>query len=145
MLNDGGYFHPSTCVDENMKYLFQRLSSDIVSVLKDMQMDKTEYACLKCIQLFDPEAKRLKNVEQVAAVRDAHCIILSKYCNQRMNALGDDVTRCAKLIMRLPAFRSWSLKGADNLAFIKVANKFDNLLVEMFVKHENNLTPLQDL
>ena len=58
MLNDGGYFHPSTCMDENMKSLFQRLSLDVISVLKEMQIDSVEYALLKCIQLFDPGSSR---------------------------------------------------------------------------------------
>ena len=79
----------------------------------------------------------MKSADKVADVRDTLCVILSKYCSQRKFAHGDDVTRFAKLIMRLPAFRSWSLKGVDNLAFLKVSNKLDNLLVEMFVKNEN--------
>lgn len=78
------------------------------------------------------EAKNLKNTAKVGEIRDWICVVLSKYC-KREN-YSDDPTRFAKLLMRLPPLRSWSLKGIENLYFIKAATNFDNILMEMFVR-----------
>lgn len=54
LLANGHLFRPQTCPDENLKYLFQRLSQDIIEVMRDLKIDQIEFACLKCIILFDP-------------------------------------------------------------------------------------------
>ena len=54
LLANGHLFRPQSCSDENLKYLFQRLSSDIIDVMRDLKIDNVEFACLKCILLFDP-------------------------------------------------------------------------------------------
>lgn len=72
---------------------------------------------------------------KIEDLRDWICIILSKYC--RRSNVNDDASRFAKLLMRLPPIRSWSLRGIENLYFIKAANNFDDLLVEMFVKKQD--------
>jgi hypothetical protein len=80
------------------------------------------------------ESKNLKDRAKIDELRDWICVILSKYCRRsQINQMSDDSSRFAKLLMRLPPVRSWSLKGVENLYFIKAANNFDNLLVEMFI------------
>jgi retinoid X receptor alpha len=135
LLANGHLFRPSSCTDENLKYLFQRLSEDIIEVMRDLKIDQIEFACLKCIILFDPESKNLKDRAKIDDLRDWICVILSKYCRRsQIQHLNEDSSRFAKLLMRLPPVRSWSLKGIENLYFIKATNNFDNLLVEMFIK-----------
>ena len=73
----------------------------------------------------------MKYSAKVAETRDWICIMLNKYCKRR---IVDDPSRFSKLLLRLPPLRSWSLKGVENLFFIKAANNFDNILVETFVK-----------
>lgn len=133
LLANGYLFKIESCQEENLKYLLQRLNQDIVSVIRDLKLDIIELACLKCIMLFDPEANQLKNPTPVLEIRDWICVILSKYCNKRRLNVNEDPTRFAKLLMRLPPLKSWSLKGIESLSFIKAANNFDNILFEAFV------------
>ncbi|RNA44373.1 Retinoic acid receptor RXR [Brachionus plicatilis] len=134
LLSNGQLVRISACPDENLRYLLERLSSDVISVMKELKLDSVEMACLKAILLFDPDAKGLKNSSKIGEIRDWICIILSKYC--RRPSFQEDPTRFPKLLMRLPPFKSWSLKGIENLFFLKAANNFDNILVEMFVKKQ---------
>jgi len=137
LLANGHLFRINSCPDENLRYLLERLCHDVISVMKDLKIDPIEIACLKCIQLFDPDAKNLKNSAKVAEIRDWICLILSKYCKR--DNYSDDPIRFAKLLMRLPPLRSWSLKGIENLYFIKAANNFDNILVETFVRKPDSV------
>nr|ASL70517.1 nuclear receptor [Brachionus rotundiformis] len=134
LLSNGQLVRISACPDENLRYLLERLSSDVISVMKELKIDNVEMACLKTILLFDPDAKGLKNNSKISEIRDWICIILSKYCKRP--SCQDDPTRFPKLLMRLPPFKSWSLKGIENLFFLKAGNNFDNILVEMFVKKQ---------
>nr|ASL70559.1 nuclear receptor [Brachionus calyciflorus] len=134
VLTNGQMVRINACPDENLRYLLERLASDIIGVIKELKVDSVEMACLKCILLFDPDAKGLKNTSKVSELRDWICIILSKYCKRP--SCQEDPTRFPKLLMRLPPLKSWSLKGIENLFFIKAANNFDNILVEMFVKKQ---------
>ena len=85
------------------------------------------------------ETKNLKDSAKIDELRDWICVLLSKYCRRsQMHQLNDDASRFAKLLMRLPPIRSWSLKGVENLYIIKAANNFDNLLVEMFIKKQDS-------
>ena len=66
-------------------------------------------------------------MKRVTEIRDQLCLILSKYC-KKMHG-DEDTTRFAKLLMRLPSFRSWSLKGVENLFFTKASGAFDDQLI----------------
>jgi hypothetical protein len=54
VLGNGQIYKADKCPDENLKYLLQRLSQDIIIVMRDLEIDQVEYAFLKCILLFDP-------------------------------------------------------------------------------------------
>lgn len=56
-LANGYMFDPSSCTDENLKYLVDRLQEDIISIFKDLEVDRIELALLKAIILFDPGKK----------------------------------------------------------------------------------------
>ncbi len=42
---------------------------EIVSPFRDIMMDDTEYACLKAIVFFDPNARGLKDRERIKRLR----------------------------------------------------------------------------
>jgi hypothetical protein len=102
--------------------------------MRDLKLDTCEIALLKSILLFDPESKNLKNAQKVNEIREQLCTILSKYSRRNTPNGDEDSLRYAKLLMRLPPMRSWSLKGMENIFFIKAANAFDNILVDSFIK-----------
>ena len=54
LLGNGNLFLIEQCQDENFRYLLQRLSQDIVFIMRDLNVNKVEVACLKGILLFDP-------------------------------------------------------------------------------------------
>ena len=53
----GSLYRIETCKDENLAYLFERLSNDIISIMRELRIDTVEIALLKCIILFDPGNK----------------------------------------------------------------------------------------
>jgi len=132
LMANGHLFKAQSCPDENLKYIMERLTQDVITVMTELNIDQIELTCLKAILLFDPDAKSLKNSAKVTEIRDWICCLLSKY-SKRI----EDGSRFSKLLLRLPPFRSWSLKGVENIFFIKAANNFDNILVETFVKNSN--------
>ncbi len=72
----------------------------------------------------------MSDIEKVTAARDEVCLALSQYC--KVNSLNDP-SRFAKLLMRLPSMRSWSLKGVENLLFTKAAFDFDDTITNMII------------
>jgi len=131
LMANGHLFKVQSCPDENLKYMLERLAQDIIPVMSELNIDQYELACLKAIILFDPEAKNLKNSAKVNEIRDWICVLLNKYTKRAL----DDPTRFSKLLLRLPPMRSWSLKGVENIFFIRAASNFDNILVETFVRN----------
>lgn len=107
--------------------IFDRVLSELVSKMKQLSVDKTELGCLRCIVLFNPEAKGLKNVERVEQIRESVYVSLENYTKL---SYPEQQGRFAKLLLRLPALRSVALKCVEYLFF--------NRLNEA-VKRENSM------
>lgn len=97
--------------------IFERVLSELVSKMRQLNVDKTELGCLRCIVLFNPEAKGLKNVEKVEQIRESVYVSLENYTK---NQYPDQCGRFAKLLLRLPALRSVALKCVQHLFFYKL-------------------------
>lgn len=137
LLASGNIFHSSQKdMDENLKYLVDRLIEDIVNLIKDLDIDRVELALLKLMLLFDSNAT-LNDSSKVNEIRDSICVTLSKYC--RRDQFSSDPTRFAKLLLRLPPIRSWVLSGTESVMSIKATNNFDSILVESFVKNQKKI------
>ncbi|MEQ2286304.1 hypothetical protein AMECASPLE_001150 [Ameca splendens] len=110
--------------------LFDRVLTELVSKMRDMQMDKTELGCLRAIILFNPDAKGLSNSSEVEVLRERVYASLEAYCKQRY---PDQQGRFAKLLLRLPALRSIGLKCLEHLFFFKLIGDtpIDTFLMEM--------------
>lgn len=94
--------------------IFDRVLSELVSKMKQLSVDKTELGCLRCIVLFNPEAKGLKNVERVEQIRESVYVSLENYTKL---SYPEQQGRFAKLLLRLPALRSVALKCVEYLFF----------------------------
>ena len=46
-----------------------RVMNELVSPFKAIQMDDTEFACLKAIVFFDPHARGLRDIERIKGLR----------------------------------------------------------------------------
>lgn len=110
--------------------IFDRVLTELVSKMRDMQMDKTELGCLRAIILFNPDAKGLSNSSEVELLRERVYASLESYCKQKY---PDQQGRFAKLLLRLPALRSIGLKCLEHLFFFKLIGDtpIDTFLMEM--------------
>lgn len=108
--------------------IFDRVLSELVSKMKQLNVDKTELGCLRCIVLFNPEAKGLKNIEKVEQIRESVYVSLENYTK---NTYPEQCGRFAKLLLRLPALRSVALKCVEHLFFYKLNEA---------VKRENSMS-----
>ncbi|KAB1280578.1 Retinoic acid receptor RXR-alpha [Camelus dromedarius] len=104
--------------------------TELVSKMRDMQMDKTELGCLRAIVLFNPDSKGLSNPAEVEALREKVYASLEAYCKHKY---PEQPGRFAKLLLRLPALRSIGLKCLEHLFFFKLIGDtpIDTFLMEM--------------
>ncbi|KAL8177398.1 UNVERIFIED_CONTAM: hypothetical protein K2H54_002816 [Gekko kuhli] len=123
-----------------------RVLTELVSKMKDMQMDKSELGCLRAIVLFNPDAKGLSSPAEVELLREKVYAALEAYTKQkypeqpgRPREATEETGRFAKLLLRLPALRSIGLKCLEHLFFFKLIGDtpIDTFLMEMLE------TPLQ--
>ncbi|KAK1795289.1 hypothetical protein P4O66_010456 [Electrophorus voltai] len=110
--------------------IFDRVLTELVNKMRDMQMDKTELGCLRAIVLFNPDAKGLSKSSEVELLRERVYASLEAYCRQKY---PEQQGRFAKLLLRLPALRSIGLKCLEHLFFFKLIGDtpLDTFLMEM--------------
>ncbi|XP_047657267.1 retinoic acid receptor RXR-gamma-B isoform X2 [Tachysurus fulvidraco] len=130
LLATGLHVHRSSAHSAGVGSIFDRVLTELVSKMKDMQMDKTELGCLRAIVLFNPDAKGLSNPAEVEVLREKVYASLESYTKHKYpNQPG----RFAKLLLRLPALRSIGLKCLEHLFFFKLIGDtpIDTFLMEM--------------
>ncbi|KAL7832277.1 hypothetical protein AOLI_G00298250 [Acnodon oligacanthus] len=130
LLATGLHVHRSSAHSAGVGSIFDRVLSELVSKMKDMQMDKTELGCLRAIILFNPDAKGLSNPPEVETLREKVYASLESYTKHKY---PHQPGRFAKLLLRLPALRSIGLKCLEHLFFFKLIGDtpIDTFLMEM--------------
>ncbi|KAH6920147.1 hypothetical protein HPB50_028865 [Hyalomma asiaticum] len=110
--------------------IFDRVLAELVAKMRDMKMDKTELGCLRAVVLFNPDAKGLRNVARVEALREKVYAALEEHCRRHH---PDQPGRFGKLLLRLPALRSIGLKCLEHLFFFKLIGDtpIDSFLLNM--------------
>jgi len=110
--------------------IFDRVLVELVSKMKEMQIDKTELGCLRAIVLYNPDVKGLKEVTRVEQYRERVYASLEEYCRATHE---NETGRFAKLLLRLPALRSIGLKCLEHLFFQKLLgdNSLDSFLLDL--------------
>ncbi|XP_019355861.2 retinoic acid receptor RXR-gamma isoform X2 [Alligator mississippiensis] len=165
LLATGLHVHRSSAHSAGVGSIFDRVLTELVSKMKDMQMDKSELGCLRAIVLFNPadvylcasqallwkrafpgcckhhpqlqkNAKGLSSPSEVESLREKVYATLEAYTKQKY---PEQPGRFAKLLLRLPALRSIGLKCLEHLFFFKLIGDtpIDTFLMEMLE------TPLQ--
>ncbi|XP_062972946.1 retinoic acid receptor RXR-gamma isoform X1 [Elgaria multicarinata webbii] len=136
LLATGLHVHRSSAHSAGVGSIFDRVLTELVSKMKDMQMDKSELGCLRAIVLFNPDAKGLSSPAEVELLREKVYAALEAYTKQKY---PEQPGRFAKLLLRLPALRSIGLKCLEHLFFFKLIGDtpIDTFLMEMLE------TPLQ--
>ncbi|KFW94361.1 Retinoic acid receptor RXR-gamma, partial [Phalacrocorax carbo] len=83
LLATGLHVHRSSAHSAGVGSIFDRVLTELVSKMKDMQMDKSELGCLRAIVLFNPDAKGLSSPSEVESLREKVYATLEAYTKQK--------------------------------------------------------------
>lgn len=101
-----------------------RLLQNVVARFKRVEIDSTEYACLKAIVLFKPDLRGLRAPHMVERLQDQAQAMLGEHCRSQN---PDQQVRFGKLLLMLPSLRSVSPKMIEDLFF---RGALDNVPIE---------------
>ncbi|XP_051970087.1 hepatocyte nuclear factor 4-gamma isoform X2 [Xyrauchen texanus] len=131
LLGNGCAIHRS-CPEPEIGRVANRVLDELVLPFQDIQIDDNEYAALKAIVFFDPDAKSLRDPSKIKAMRYQVQMSLEDYINDRQY---DSRGRFGELLLLLPTLQSITWQMIEQLQFIKLFGlaKIDNLLQEMLL------------
>uniref|UniRef100_A0A803TZZ6 Hepatocyte nuclear factor 4 gamma n=1 Tax=Anolis carolinensis TaxID=28377 RepID=A0A803TZZ6_ANOCA len=114
-----------------------RILDEIIHPFQEIQIDDNEYACLKAIVFFDPDAKGLSNSMKIRNMRFQVQISLEDYINDRQY---DSRGRFGELLLLLPTLQSITWQMVEQIQFVKLFGmvKIDSLLQEMLLGGGSN-------
>ncbi|KAK9744416.1 Ligand-binding domain of nuclear hormone receptor [Popillia japonica] len=109
-----------------------RIMDELVKPMTEVQVDDTEFACLKAIVFFDPNAKGLSEPQRIKALRYQIQINLEDYISDRQY---DSRGRFGELLLTLPALQSITWQMIEQIQFAKLFGvaHIDSLLQEMLL------------
>lgn len=131
LLGTGCVIHRN-CPEAEIGRVANRILDELVSPFQDIQIDDNEYAALKAIVFFDPDAKNLRDPSKIKRMRYQVQMSLEDYINDRQY---DSRGRFGELLLLLPTLQSITWQMIEQLQFIKLFGlaKIDNLLQEMLL------------
>ncbi|XP_007885199.1 hepatocyte nuclear factor 4-gamma isoform X1 [Callorhinchus milii] len=114
-----------------------RILDELVQPFQEILIDDNEYACLKAIVFFDPDAKALNNPAKIKNMRYQVQVSLEDYINDRQY---DSRGRFGELLLLLPTLQSITWQMIEQIQFVKLFGlaKIDNLLQEMLLGGTSN-------
>ncbi|XP_034977303.1 hepatocyte nuclear factor 4-alpha isoform X2 [Zootoca vivipara] len=117
-----------------------RILDELVLTFQELQIDENEYACLKAIIFFDPDAKGLSDPIKIKRMRYQVQVSLEDYINDRQY---DSRGRFGELLLLLPTLQSITWQMIEQIQFVKLFGmaKIDNLLQEMLLGGSSSDTP----
>ncbi|KAL3286850.1 hypothetical protein HHI36_001339 [Cryptolaemus montrouzieri] len=118
--------------DLDISRVGSRIMDELVKPMTEVQVDDTEFACLKAIVFFDPNAKGLSEPARIKALRYQIQINLEDYISDRQY---DSRGRFGELLLTLPALQSITWQMIEQIQFAKLFGvaHIDNLLQEMLL------------
>uniref|UniRef100_A0A672S129 Photoreceptor-specific nuclear receptor n=1 Tax=Sinocyclocheilus grahami TaxID=75366 RepID=A0A672S129_SINGR len=108
-----------------------RVLQEVFSRFKPLQVDPTEFACLKAIVLFKPETRGLKDPEQVENLQDQSQVLLAQHIH---TLYPSQVARFGRLLLLLPSLHFVSSERIEQLFFQRTIGNtpMEKLLCDMF-------------
>ncbi|XP_026475119.1 hepatocyte nuclear factor 4-gamma-like isoform X2 [Ctenocephalides felis] len=123
-----------------------RIMDELVKPMTEVQIDDTEFACLKAIVFFDPNAKGLSEPNRIKALRYQIQINLEDYISDRQY---DSRGRFGEILLTLPALQSITWQMIEQIQFAKLFGvaHIDSLLQEMLLgatpdSNTSNVSPV---
>ncbi|KAM8823731.1 hepatocyte nuclear factor 4-gamma isoform 2-T2 [Spinachia spinachia] len=131
LLGSGCVIHRNS-PEQEMYKIANRVLDELVQAFQEIQIDDNEYAALKAIVFFDPDAKSLRDPMKIKAIRLQVQMSLEDYINDRQY---DSRGRFGELLLLLPTLQSITWQMIEQLQLIKLCGlaKIDNLLHEMLL------------
>ncbi|XP_066262715.1 hepatocyte nuclear factor 4-gamma isoform X2 [Euwallacea similis] len=122
---------PSTA-DLSITRVGSRIMDELVKPMTEVQIDDTEFACLKAIVFFDPNAKGLSSSDRIKQLRFQIQINLEDYISDRQY---DSRGRFGELLLMLPPLQSITWQVIEQIQFAKLfgVTHIDSLLQEMLL------------
>jgi len=131
-IRDWGVYMGSEPQDTVVRDIGVRVMNELVMPFKAIQMDDTEFACLKAIVFFDPNARGLGDVNRIKSLRYQIQMNLEDYiCDRQYDTRG----RFGEILLTLPSLQSITWQMVEQISVAKnygVAH-IDNLLQEMLL------------
>uniref|UniRef100_A0AAQ4QHH1 Hepatocyte nuclear factor 4, alpha n=1 Tax=Gasterosteus aculeatus aculeatus TaxID=481459 RepID=A0AAQ4QHH1_GASAC len=126
---------PRNCPELEVGRVAVRILDELVLPFQELQIDDNEYACLKAIVFFDPDAKGLSDPGKIKRMRYQVQVSLEDYINDRQY---DSRGRFGELLLLLPTLQSITWQMIEQIQFVKLFGmaKIDNLLQEMLLGGE---------
>ncbi|CAH2042273.1 unnamed protein product, partial [Iphiclides podalirius] len=119
-------------MDIDISMIGMRVMDEIVKPLREIDIDDTEFACLKAIVFFDPNAKGLSQPQKIKQLRYQVQINLEDYISDRQY---DGRGRFGELLLCLPPLQSITWQMIEQIQFAKLFGvaHVDSLLQEMLL------------
>ncbi|XP_018325762.1 retinoic acid receptor RXR isoform X2 [Agrilus planipennis] len=110
--------------------IFDRVLNELVVKMREMEIDRAELGCLRCIILYNPDVRGIKSHQEVEMLREKVYAVLEEYCRTHHPR---EPGRFAKLLLRLPGLRTIGLKCLEHLFFFRMLGDvtIDTFLTEM--------------
>ncbi|XP_034144014.1 photoreceptor-specific nuclear receptor isoform X2 [Esox lucius] len=104
---------------------------EVFNRFKALSLDPTEFACLKAVVLFKPEACGLKDPEQVKNLQDQSQVMLGQHI---LSLYTSQPTRFGRLLLLLPSLHLLSSERVEQLFFQQTIGNtpMEKLLCDMF-------------
>ncbi|XP_071821715.1 nuclear receptor subfamily 2 group E member 1-like isoform X2 [Apostichopus japonicus] len=108
-----------------------RFLQDVLQRLKSLDIDATEYACMKALSLFRPDVRGLRETSLTDSLQDDTQLLLHEYVSTTHAA---DKTRFGKLLLLLPSVRSIHARSVEEVFFRSTIGKIpiERVLGDMF-------------
>ncbi|XP_043945956.1 hepatocyte nuclear factor 4-alpha isoform X2 [Protopterus annectens] len=131
---------PRNCPELEVSRVAVRILDELIQPFQELQIDDNEYACLKAIVFFDPDAKGLSDPGKIKRMRYQIQVSLEDYINDRQY---DSRGRFGELLLLLPTLQSITWQMIEQIQFVKLFGmaKIDNLLQEMLLGGTSNEAP----
>ncbi|XP_076808737.1 hepatocyte nuclear factor 4-gamma-like isoform X2 [Clavelina lepadiformis] len=136
LLLGNDFIIPRHCPEVEINRVAVRILDELIRPLNDLALDDNEYACLKAIVFFDPDARGLSNPGKIKAMRSQVMCNLEDYINDRQY---DSRGRFGEILLLLPTLQSITWQMIEQIQFVRLFGvaRVDNLLQEMLLGSAN--------
>ncbi|XP_077503054.1 hepatocyte nuclear factor 4 isoform X2 [Amblyomma americanum] len=132
LLLGNDFIIPRVSTEVEISRIGARIMDELVTTLREVHIDDTEFACLRAIVFFDPHTKGLSEPQKIKALRHQVQTNLEDYINDRQY---ESRGRFGEIMLLLPTLQSITWQMIEQIQFAKLFGmaKVDNLLQEMLL------------